>query len=288
MKIIPIILLLFIGIQCKGQLPIGLWDADILIGKAFNWTNYDLPIPESTKSEIFEQLYLYENTNYIASTLDEFKSWHIKNIHLIDIDLDGDFDVIYDGVAGGYEVGFVDLYQNVNGIIKKVYRGVGRTCHFNQKKGKLIIQKYPCCDQKLNILETISIDYKTWNIEESDTIEVFVGRGEIMGDSILPQKVNPKDTSEILKESTLHWSPNHNDFDILKVCNNNQTNIIMKIPAGKKGQVLWSSKDSNWLFVKIFNTKELQNLCIGHNKDLAKASNINTYGWIKKDQIKSR
>lgn len=278
---LTIILLLAVRIAF-GQLPIGVWDAGLLYGKAFNWLEFEQVPSEAIQASVYKQLFEFDSTNYVADDLEMFVRKHKENIHFVDLDADGELDVIYDGIAGGYESGFVDVYRSVEGTLRLVQRGHGRVCNLDLGSGEIRVQLYPCCDQKLNIITRWSLNRSTWRLAVSDEIDVFVGRDSYMGDSILPPSMNASLPLLIRKESTLHWSPDPLDNDILQVCENPETNIILTLPPGAIGEVLWTSKACGWDFVRIFNTQGLQNYCKGWDRTMEQARTVNTLGWIEK------
>lgn len=280
MKLYLLILLLIPPFCGLCQLPSGVHDARVLVNSSFDWNNNIESLNDSTKVQLVNQILKGKN-NYCEDNIP------ISNFHVLDIDKDGDQDIIFDGKAcPGFESGQVDIYLNSKGSFIEVLGVSGTTLDFDLKNMELVIHQYPCCADRLNYIKYYSIIDNESISFRLNSKELFTGRGNEMGNHILPKTINENQKNILIQDTTiLRWSPNLTDKDVLHTCSNGSTNIIASYPPNSEGHILSESADGTWLFVKMKNNISVKHSCINKRvKNKVKNFPYYTYGWIQKDK----
>lgn len=212
---------------------------------------------------------------HLQQELNEYLLEHESSIYFVDLDNDGDQDVIFNGKeCSGFEIGIVEFYENKSDTLIRRFKIEGALINLDLENRTLAVYDYPCCAQQTNYV----VEYRyseTFDLEFL-TASLFIGHSKMM----LPNVMDTNKKFKIKQQIALRWSPNTTDYDPIETCVNNKTNIIYTYQKNDDGTILHQNPDG-WSFVKMNYNKFAQNPCIYNSIPGLPSELISFYGWMK-------
>lgn len=250
-----------------------------------NWRSSDSLVPEKEVNSALE--YLFKNTRFCMSdssgfhdSLPDFKSLHRRNIHLVDIDLDNDFDLIYDGKScPGYERGSVVIYEHKQGTYSKLFAtgGTITATETGVRTFTFSVLARPCCASVQYTSGIYCYDKYSHRIEEL-TINQFAACPEQEGLSI-PSEMKPQGHWKCNYGTTLHWEASNKLLCIPVPVKHNR---IAELPAQITGKVLAYSPKRDWVFVSLEYNYTITPQCFPIKES---KKPVLLFGWVLANDI---
>jgi hypothetical protein len=259
-----------------------------LIEKKINWEKFEKK-DESLKRAIINSLIdqkmiflCHSGTISGKKDLDKFMSKHSKSFHLVDLNADGTFELVFNGFdCDDVKNEFLYIYIKKEEKYGIAYTKKGNIIGYNvnphTRELLLIHFNYPCCKNGTNNLNTLRlVDGQITEFRK----EFFAGRKDFMKGPFLPDSIDRN--GQIIKATKLielRWSPER--IDTLAWNRRSNQNIIIAYPTSSKFRVLAEQKNrkgEKWLFV-ISKSKPIQNK--PYIVEPSSFINTRVYGWIK-------
>ncbi len=251
----------------------------------YDSNSIDTNISNEEKTELIKKLCLLQNhcsfcladSLNIESTFKEYLDEHENDIFFIDLDFDGDYDIIFSGKeCPGFSKKIFEIYENKSDTLIRHLKITGMFLNFDFINSTILIYDPPCCAQKTNFILEFKFDNYQLILEN---VKSLIG-ANYMGGPFLPSRFE-KETNFILsKDNFLRWSPNNIDKDITNSCLNDNTNIICSYPEGAKGKILYENNEG-WCFVLMNHHPKAKNPCIYDTHRYSNEIPIEFYGWMK-------
>lgn len=283
------IVVLFCSIQlCFGQSYLGRNEVQNFFFPEFSLDSLEGQITESERLELLTKICYSENhcdfcmadSTILNATFDEYLMEHENSIYFIDLDKDGDLDIIFNGKeCSGIETGIVEFYENTGDTLIRHFKIEGRIVNLDIINSTFSVHDYPCCAQQTHYIVKYEYDKNTFNHKIVEAVS-FVGHSHILGGNYFPKSIEKYERFKTKLNTPLRWSPNTNSFDPTNTCKNDRTNIIYTFPKGTKGVILHEN-ENDWCFVKMSPSSFSINSCQdNYIKDLPQ-SMVCYYGWMK-------
>ncbi|MCC7454722.1 MAG: hypothetical protein IT222_11180 [Crocinitomix sp.] len=223
---------------------------------------------------------LSDSTKFDKTYL-EYVSSHGKSIHFVDLDKDGDQDIIFNGKeCPGMDEGLVEIYENQDDTLLLKFRSSGRLINFDFQNATFVIHDYPCCAQQTQYL--IEYHFVAENFETTALrAHLLVGHLGILGGPYFPNSSELKLNLPFIapQEIALRWSANLTDMDPTETCENAGTNRICHYPEGSSGTILFKKPDG-WTFLRMDPNLFARNACEDNYSQVLKNLPIYYYGWV--------
>ncbi len=281
--------LTILGQEMSPKMP-GL---DALFAERFYWSHWESKPDSNLMSNLLEFAYrdsvvLYNEALYSSGSFSNFCNAHKDSFHFIDLDNDGDLDLIFDGKeAPGYEGGTVNIYLNKDGNLELKRRLLGTIIKMERDSNRCVgftVLDYPCCSDYGFFITDYYYDKSDSLSYRSENMRAIVGIGIFSGDRILPQTITLNTSFKIKSDSLcLRWSADESgklytgDFPPVEI-----TNLIGKYPSGSTGTILSAEKDNygqQWYFVLMDNNISPLNDILSWRYKKWKPG-YKTYGWM--------
>ena len=254
----------------------------------FSLDSLNKEISNGEKTDLLVKLCLLGNhcdfcvpdSNLFERTFEEYLASHSKSIKFVDLDHDGDQDVIFNGKeCSGIDAGLVEIYENESDSLIRKFKSEGILVHFNLDSLSFVIYDYPCCAQQTHYVIEYKFDTESFTLTAQQA-HLFVGNSTVLGGPYFPKQAQSHFPFTSKSEIALRWSANTTDSDPTKTCNNSMTNIICSYPEGSTGEVLYKSNE-DWLFVRMDFNANSKNACEDNSVPGLKTIPIFYYGWIQ-------
>ena len=253
-----------------------------------NWAQYDHLVPSAEKDAVINFLFL--NSDYCYSkkmglydTLPYFIREHAKNINLLDIDFDNDFDIVFNGKpCPGFESEKIEIYLNDSGRYKKILNEWAKiiSADFNNKVFAISIYKYSCCGEIQNSITDYRYNPQNFSFDTL-SVKFFTncrdGKNE---ETFIPKKIKPSGKFSCKSDSTLLRWVSNNEFICSCGCRDNKLAVIL--PKSATGTILFSR--NGWAYVAIdYNAKIILNGLHLSDEEVKRVMLI--YGWLPLREI---
>lgn len=263
-----------------------------LIENKIDWKKLDVIKPEVKKELITsliedKKIFLCHSGNINKDKdLDKFMEMHAANFHLIDLNADGTYELVFNGYdCEDTDNEFLYIYAKSEDKYNIVYTKKGNIIGYktnpNTEEILLIHYNYPCCRNGTNNLNTLRfVDGKVIEFRK----ELFIGRINHMVGPFLPDSIDRN--GKVItanKEIELRWSSDI--VDTLAWKGTYQKNIILAYKKGSKFRVLAKKKNKNdesWLFVI---SRSAPILSKGYIVEPSNFKTTKVYGWIREDDF---
>jgi hypothetical protein len=277
----------FIICTCSLLAQDSLFDLPSKLHSKVNWSVFDEQAPSKEKALEF----LFRNPNHYCGSKNfgitdsiYFSGYHSKNIHLIDIDNDKDFDIIYDGkTCPGFESGTVNIYLNDSGTYKQILNESGTIIRADWKKNQFLISihDYPCCSGIQNTIT--NYEYDKLNKRFNKTRIDFFASCQLYDKEHIPERINhPQNFSCVQDSVYMRWLSSS-----ARHCSNSNFDDKLYVVLSKKsaGELLYISDDHQWGFVVVKYSKNIR--VSGTDLPERSSTSIYLYGWIPLAGIKT-
>lgn len=257
-KILLTYLTILVYFQTSGQ------EHEVLLTKPVEWTNIETQVPDSAKLRIAKALDHWLIKDYygqydwirLEEELDKFK--------FIDLDMNGDFEIVYEGFSGGEPTGITILKKNSDGTYAEIFNRFGtvESLWRTSIDGTLYFEliHWPCCAGNTYSLERWNYDGTNFKLLE---------KVNWLGGTEFPSKLSSPIKFKVLNDPyTLRDTP-----EIL------DDNILTKFTTGDLGFALAERTDNTgrvWWFVFMLNNQTNDRTFY----DYAYDDNYYSVGWM--------
>ena len=208
---------------------------EVLLTKPVEWTNIETQVPDSTKLAIAKSLDHWLIKDYYAQydwirleeELDKFK--------FIDLDMNGDFEIVYEGFSGGEPTGITILKKNSAGTYAEVFNRFGTVESLWRASidGTVYFEliHWPCCAGNTYSLERWGYDGTNFDLVE---------KLNWLGGTEFPTKLsNPRKFKVLNDPYTLRDSPEILDDNILAAFTTGDLGYTLAERTDNTGRVWW-------------------------------------------------
>ena len=189
---------------------------------------------------------------YISQS-DNWTEEHSKYFHFLDLDVDGDLDVIYDGWSGGEPV-CIRIHLNIEGHFKQVfeaYQSITKIEFNKEGLSEIAINDPGCCTAYINFDEvwTVSAAKDSLNFKLKRRVAVIAG-------NTAPDNLF-KTSKRFTVDQSKYYLRLHPKIDTVDVWHDGfpfQDNIIAEYTKGAAGTALGQTIDSTgriWWYVEM-------------------------------------
>lgn len=266
----------------------------VLYPERFYWSSWESKLDSNLMNNLLgfayrDSVVRYYEGLYSSGSFSNFCNAHKDSFHFIDLDNDGDQDLIFDGKdAPGYESGTVNIYLNKGRSLELNRLLLGTIIKMERDSNGCVgftIFDYPCCADYGFFMTDYFYDKSDSLVYLSKNMRAIVGIGVFSGDRILPQSIPLNESFKIKSDSLcLRWSADESGklypWDIPQ---GELTNLIGTYPSGSTGTILSAEKDKfghMWYFVLMDNNISPLNDILSWRYSKWKPG-YKTYGWLK-------
>lgn len=255
----------------------------------FDLKAFEIELEPNERTKLLKQLcllgnhcdYCIDEGDVEGELFQEYLESHQKSIHFVDLDEDGDTDILFNGKeCGGFEVGMVEFYENQSDSLIRRFKIEGRLINLDVKNRTFAIHDYPCCAQQSNYVVEYNYGNELFDLRFVKA-SLFLGRSGLLGGPFFPDSTNLNESFTTQQETALRWSPNTTDNDPSETCSINDGNVIARYPKGVIGTILYRNKDG-WCFVKMSYHSNAENPCDSNRVANLPEDLLQIYGWIKR------
>jgi hypothetical protein len=217
----------------------------------FEWEKWECKISDSSKIKVIDNL---KNDLRDNSMMRDINSSD-DNFHIIDVNSDGQKDVIYYGFAGS-EKNSIILFIYENGKYVEKINTYGEIIEINRELDYLPmtfkILNSPCCEDVVYGFEEYNYFVESDKIFYNNSINI-----KFLRNTFFP--ILDDNHKYILFETT---SEKYNLRNSPKIINGDNDNIVSVYPKGSFGTAIYSKKDKEnenriWWFVIMRNNKDV-------------------------------
>ncbi|AFU70595.1 hypothetical protein P700755_004045 [Psychroflexus torquis ATCC 700755] len=216
---------------------------EVLLTKPVEWTSIETQVPDSTKLEIAKSLDHWLIKDYYGQNDWIELQEELEKFKFIDLDMDDDLEIVYEGFSGGEPTGITILKKNSDGKYSEVFNRFGTVESFWRTNigGTLYFEliHWPCCAGNTYSLERWNYDGTNFEILE---------KVNWIGGTVFPAKLSSPKKFKVLNEAySLRDSPQILD-----------DNILATFTAGDLGYALAERTDNTgrvWWFVFMLNNQ---------------------------------
>ncbi len=253
---------------------------NIFINEKFNWADIETNISIENKFRLINQL--PDNlVELIESPVNSSLEDNINDFHFIDINYDGNIDVIYNGYAGG-EIKNVIVYLYSNDKYIKVLDKYGIIINVFQENlysyFSIKILDYGFHHNSVNSIQLFTPFINDSLISYNLTSKLNYIKGTKFPDSINSNIVKIRTIDVINPLQKIPFIKEQQD-------SNSDNEIVAVYPIGSLGLSISEINDNygiEWCFVIMYNNKKTIKSIFneGNNK-----GNFFSVGWIKKEKL---
>lgn len=230
MKVICMIVicLLSLSIQCFGQ------DYKILLNKPFRWSNSLSTISDSSKIKIITSL-----DHWLTEYFNQF-DWlkiedELDNFVFIDLDMNGELEIVYEGFSGGEPIGTTIFKKNSEQKYIEIFTrfGIVESLWMTKVNGDMyfdLVQE-PCC-------AGVNYSKETWKYDGTK-FELIEKINWIEGTQFPDSLSKPQKFTILNDPYTLRSSPFISKGNILTTFSTGDMGYALAEKSDKTGRVWW-------------------------------------------------
>lgn len=241
----------------------------------FKWEKWEYKSSDSSKIKVIDDL---KNDLKDNSMIKDINSSD-ENFHIIDINSDGQEDVVYYGFAGS-EKNSIILFVYENGMYVEKINTYGEIIEISQKLDYLPMNfkvlNSPCCEDVVYSFEEYNYFIENDKIFYKNSVKI-----KFLRDTVFP--VLSDNDRYISFETT---SEKYNLRNSPKIINGDKNNIVSVYPKGSLGTTIYIKEDKEnegrvWWFVIMRNNKDVL------NTNLYDENNDSYYsiGWMSNKKL---